>query len=62
MMSKSIDDIEVYFELEESLIEFYSELHATGCFTCSTSNSAQMADPYDYADNNSCVDICDPTS
>ena len=62
MMSKSIDDIEVYFELESSLIELYSELHATGCFTCSTSISAHVADPDDYADSNSRVDICEPTS
>ena len=62
MMSKSIDDIEVFLELEQSLMELYSELHATGCFTCSASNSAYVADPDDYATNNKCIDLCDPTS
>ena len=52
MMSKSIDDIEVFLELEQSLMELYSELHATGCFTCSASNSAYVADPDDYVTNN----------
>ena len=51
-MSKSIDDIEVFLELEQSLMELYSELHATGCFTCSASKSTYVADPDDYATNN----------
>ena len=61
-MSKSIDDIEVFLELEQSLMELYSELHATGCFTCSASNSAYVTDLDDYVSSNSCIDLCDPTS
>ena len=56
MKSQSIDDIVTFLEMEEELLELYTELHATGCFTCSSSNLASN-------DNNEeCIDLCSAMS
>ena len=43
-------------------MELYSQLHATGCFKCSTSDNASTTYPYDYAAEDECVDLCSPIS
>ena len=62
MQSRSIEDVVTFLEMEEGLLELYSELHAAGCFKCSTSMSASHNSVYDYADDTECVDICDPNA
>ena len=46
--------------MEEGLMELYSQLHATGCFKCSTSGNSSSTYNYDYADDTECVDLCSP--
>ena len=62
MTSNSIDDIEDFLEMEESLLELYTEVHATGCFKCSSSTNAQRAYPHDYSAAHECYDLCDSAS
>ena len=59
MKSKSIDDIVTFMEMEEDLMELYSQLHATGCFKCSTSDKYNTFDPNVNADDE-CIDLCSP--
>ena len=41
--------------MEDELLELYSQIHATGCFRCSTSELATNA----YNDNSDeCIDLC----
>ena len=59
MRSQSIDDIVTFMEMEEDLMELYSELHATGCFKCSTSDWYNKFDPNVNTDDD-CIDLCSP--
>ena len=59
MKSKSIDDIVTFMEMEEDLMELYSQLHATGCFKCSTSYKYNQFDLDTIADDE-CIDLCNP--
>ena len=54
MRSNAIDDIEAQLQVENSLIDLYTDIHAVGCFTCSGQESNN---------DDECIDIChDPNA
>ena len=56
--TKIINDIVTFLEVEEDLLELYTDLHATGCFTCTSSGLI----PHSHIDasDEECIDLCSP--
>ena len=53
MRSNAIDDIEAQLQMENNLIDLYTDIHAVGCFTCSGQESLN---------EDECIDICNDSN